>query len=194
MYNIKYFKKINSTNIFAKENLEKLTHFDVISADLQDKGHGQFNRYWYSTDKNGGNCYITIVLKPENPQNLEKLTQYASLKVGETFEKYGLKVEYKYPNDVLIDGKKISGILAKSVFCGESFRGVFVGIGANLNLNSEDLKEIDIPATSIFNETGKNVNKTEFIEYLLDNFYENFEDFISNKTEEDILCYHYPRK
>jgi biotin-(acetyl-CoA carboxylase) ligase len=61
-------------------------------------------------------------------------------------------------------------------------------------LNSEDLKEIDIPATSIFNETGKNVNKTEFIEYLLDNFHENFEDFISNKTEEDILCYNYPRK
>ena len=194
MYNIKNFKKISSTNAFAKESLDKLNHFDVISADMQDKGHGQFERYWYSTDKNGGNCYVTIVLKPKNLQNLDKLTQYASLKVGETLEKYGLEVEYKYPNDVLIKGKKISGILAQSIFQGNTFKGVVVGIGVNLNLNEKDLEQIDIPATSIFNETNKKINKVEFVTCLLDNFYGSFENFISDKTEGDILCYHYPRK
>ncbi len=191
MYNIKHFKEINSTNIFAKENLEELSHFDIISADLQTKGRGQFDRYWYSTDKGGGNCYITIVLKPKSPENLDKLTQYASLKVGETLEKYGLEAQYKYPNDVLIKGRKISGILAQSVFCGSIFKGVIVGIGVNLNLDDEDFKQIDIPATSIFYETGKKVDKKEFITYLLGNFCTNFEDFISNKTQEDILSYSY---
>ncbi len=194
MYNIKHFKKINSTNVFAKENLDKLSHFDVISADLQTKGRGQFDRYWYSTDNGGGNCYVTIVLKPENLANLDKLTQYASLKVGETLEKYGLKTQYKYPNDVLIKGGKIAGILAQSVFCGDFFKGVIVGIGVNLNLKDKDFKQIDIRATSIFNETGKKVDKTEFITSLLDNFCGGFEDFISSKIKEDILSYNFARK
>ncbi len=189
MHDIDFYKKLPSTNVFAKENLGNLPHLKVISTDIQPNGHGQFNRVWLSSDKNGGNCYISIVLKPKNIRNLDKLTQYTSLKVGETLIQYGLNPIYKYPNDVLIENKKIAGILAESVFIGDKLKGVVVGIGINLNLEKEDIQKIDIPVTSIFNETNKNINKIEFINCLLDNFTGTLDKFLTEKQEGEILCY-----
>ena len=124
MYNIDYRESLPSTNAWAKEHLDELNHLTVISVDFQPKGHGQFERVWYSSNKNGGNCYISIVLKPESIRNIEKLTRYTSLCVARTLEKYGLKPRFKYPNDVLIEDKKIAGILAESVIVGQNLKGI----------------------------------------------------------------------
>ena len=59
--NIIEFEELFSTNAYAKDNFDILNNFDVVSANLQTSGHGQFERIWYSTNKNGGNCYITII-------------------------------------------------------------------------------------------------------------------------------------
>ena len=183
MYEMETFDTIDSTSAFARRNLSELPDRKIISADVQTAGHGQFERKWFSSNKNGGNCYISIVLKPENIEHLDELTKYSSLAVAKTLDAYGFEAKLKYPNDVLVNGKKIAGILAESVFIGNTFRGVIVGIGVNLNLEAEELNMVnmvDIAATSIYNETGENVDKNEFIARLLGNFFENYEEFLKN--------------
>lgn len=183
-YNIIKLENIDSTSVFARKNLPNLNDFDVISADIQTMGHGQFERKWYSSDKNGGNIYISIVLKPQNIEHLNELTRYTSVIVSEVLMEYGLKPDFKFPNDVLIGGKKISGILAESVFQGEELKGVVVGIGINLNLDKDELLNIDIPATSIFNETGKNVDKEEFLNKFMTHFKNKYDEFLKNGIDE----------
>lgn len=187
MHDIEYIDEIESTNAYARNGLAKLPNFKVISANNQKNGHGQFERRWLSSAENGGNCYISIVLKPENIEHLGELTQFTSLMVAKTLKTYGLKPRFKYPNDVLIEDKKIAGILAESVFMGNNLKGVVVGIGVNLNLSLKELNKIDIKATSIYNETGYCVEKIEFINKLLNIFKENYEDFLKNGNKGDIL-------
>lgn len=183
-YNIIKIENIDSTSVWARKNLAHLNDFDVVSADIQSMGHGQFERKWYSSAENGGNIYISIILKPENIEHLNELTRYTSIVVSDVLTEYGLKPDFKFPNDVLIQGKKISGILAESVFQGEEFRGVVVGIGINLNLNKDELSNIDIPATSIFNETGKNVDKDVFLNRFMTHFEDMYDNFLVNGIKE----------
>ena len=182
---ILYFKELESTSVWARKNLKDLEDFKVISADIQTAGHGQFERKWFSSDKNGGNMYISIVLKPENIEHLNELTRFTSYIGAKTIEEYGIKAQFKFPNDILINGKKIAGILAASVFIGNEFKGVITGVGINLNLDEKEIKNIDIPATSVYLETGKNIEKSEFLEKFLYNFKKEYENFLENGMNEE---------
>lgn len=188
MRNFIHLDEIDSTSVWARARLAELQDFTLVYADLQTAGHGQFERKWFSSKENGGNAYVSLVLKPKNIEHLNELTRYASFKVAQTLEEYGLSPKFKYPNDVLIEGKKIAGILAESVFMGNDFKGVIVGMGVNLNLTKEEAKLIDIPATSIFIETGKNVIRDEFLEKLADNFEKDWEDFLTNGNKGEMIC------
>ncbi len=188
MHNVIHFEELNSTSVYSHQHLMELNNFDVVSADLQTLGHGQFDRKWYSSSKNGGNIYISIILKPQNISHLNELTRYVALIGAETLKEYGLKPTFKYPNDILIDGKKIAGFLAESEFLGHNLKGVVVGCGINLNLEKEELENINIPATSIFRETKKQVDKNEFLNKFLDNFKKDYEEFLINGIKGEILC------
>ena len=179
--NIIKLESIDSTNVWARKNLAVLNNFDVVSAEVQTTGHGQFERRWFSTNKDGGNIYISIVLKPENIEHLNELTRFTALMVSDVLkENCNLKPDFKFPNDILINGKKICGILAESVFLGSDFKGVVVGVGINLNLSFADIKKIDIPATSVFAETGKNIDKYAFLDIFTEHFKKHYEDFLVN--------------
>ena len=189
MQKIIHFDELDSTNDYSRMNLESLNNFDVVSCDLQTQGHGQFDRVWFSSNKNGGNAYFSIILKPSNLEHLDELTRFVALIGANTLKEYGLNPTFKYPNDVLIDGKKIAGFLAKSEFLGSICKGIVVGCGINLNLDEEELKNIDIPATSIFNETKKQVDKTEFLNKFMTNFKKDYNEFLINGIEKgEILC------
>ncbi len=188
MRSIIHFDELTSTNEYARQHLEELDDFCVITCDLQTKGQGQFERTWYSSNKNGGNVYASIILKPQNIEHLNELTRYTAIIGADTIKNYGINPSFKYPNDILINGKKIAGILAKSEFFGQIFKGVIVGFGINLNLEKEELKNIDQPATSIYEETGKQINKNEFLNLFLLNFKKNYDDFIKNGIKGEILC------
>lgn len=188
MRNIIHFDELNSTNIWCHQHLEELNNFDVVSCDIQPNGHGQFERRWFSSNSNGGNCYISIILKPDNIKFLDELTRYVALRAADTLKEYGLKPKFKHPNDILIDGKKIAGFLCESEFLGNKLKGVIVGCGINLNLTSDEVKNIDIPATSISIETGKSVDKKEFINKFLDNFTNNYDEFLNYGIKGEILC------
>lgn len=183
-YNVIKLDSVDSTNLWARKNLSELKNFDVISADIQSNGHGQFERKWFSSSNNGGNIYLSIILKPDNTEHLNELTRYTSLIVSNVLKKYDLSPDFKFPNDVLIKGKKISGILAESVFVGSNFKGVIVGVGINLNLDEIELKNIDIEATSVYAETGLMINKDKFLTEFLNEFFDNYDEFIKNGIEE----------
>lgn len=183
--NIIKLDEIDSTNLYAKKNIASLADKSVIIAQKQTSGRGRFDRSWI--DLGEGNIFMSIVLKPSDSFSpvFVNLTQYMSVILAETIEEYGLKPSIKWPNDVLIDGKKIAGILSETVMQGTLFKGIILGAGINLNSNENDLSAIkDKEATALNIELScKPVNKNEFLEKLLNKFYSKYDDFLNKGFE-----------
>ncbi len=165
-HNILHFPQIPSTNTYAMENLVSLPDRQVIIADKQTDGRGRFERKWVSDII--GNVYMSIVLKNIS---LENLTPYMAQVICGVLESYGVNPVIKKPNDVMVDGKKIAGVLSQSSTRGDKPNGIVIGIGVNLNLTGSDLEKIDQPATSLNLLVGGPVNRDCFIEKLLDDFF-----------------------
>ena len=173
---IKYLKSINSTNSYALDNFDELDDFTIISADEQTHGRGRFERKWVAGS--GENIYISFVLKPENKIYISNLTQYLAVVLTKVLADYGLFATIKWPNDVLVGGKKISGILCESKLIHNQIVGVVLGIGVNLNMSSAEISLIDKPATSLNLEIGGNIDKQKFLFSLLDEFKKNYQNVI----------------
>ena len=135
-------------------------------------------RVWNSNS--GENIYATIVLKPsiELKDVYSNLTQYLSLTLTEVLEQYNVLPTIKWPNDVRINGKKISGILAESVIDKGELKGIVLGFGVNLNCKKEDLDKIDQPATSLNLETGMEIDREIFLKKVIDKFCLRYNKFI----------------
>lgn len=178
--NIIFFEELDSTNNYAKSNIDSLADKTVISTDVQTKGRGRFTRSW--VDLGSDNIFITFVLKPS--LNLlpvySNLTQYLSVVLCHQLEESGLSPQIKWPNDVLLNKKKVCGILAESVFKQGKLKGLALGIGVNLNAEQENLNNIDIPATAVNIELGNPVSKKEFMQKLIENFFEGYENFLEH--------------
>jgi len=165
LYTIHQFKVLSSTNYKAKQFIEKGFFNFIIVADKQTKGRGRFGREWVS--KSGG-LYMTIALKENNVDMVQFLTFIAAISVAKTITKItGLKAELKWPNDVLVDNKKVCGILTETNLGKNSF--VLIGIGVNVN-QKEFKKSLNKIATSIFLEIKKKISINKFINVLMDIF------------------------
>ena len=179
-YKLIYFPEITSTNTHAMKNIADFSDGDVLSAEVQTEGRGRFDRKWIS-DK-PGNIYISFVLKPEfkfgDDFPINNISQYLSVKLCEILETYGVQPVIKWPNDVLIENKKISGILAQTSVRGNNFQGLVLGIGVNLNFEKEDMEKIDRPATSLNLVLNKSIDRDKFLEKFLNLFFENYNEFL----------------
>jgi len=173
-----YLEEIDSTNKYAKEHLLEIEDKTVIYAGFQTAGRGRLQRKWSSNS--GENLYASIVLKPskELKEVYANLTQYLSLILVEVLEEYNLSPNIKWPNDVRIRGKKISGILAESIIEKNELKGLILGFGVNLNCTQEDLEKIDQPATSLNLEIGININREIFLKKVIDKFCLRYNKFI----------------
>ena len=174
--NIIEFDTINSTNTYGLENFETLQDKTVITSLVQTKGRGRFERIWIS--KNPENIYLSIILKPQKKDYLSNLTQYMSVCCAKVIETYNIKAQIKYPNDVLVEDKKICGILCESVLKHNIIQGVVLGIGVNLNMSESAIKSIDRPAVSLNLVTGYDIDRTRFLNLLLQEFFKNYENVI----------------
>lgn len=178
--NIIQLEEVSSTNLYAKENLDSFEDKTVIIAISQTSGRGRFDRKW--VDLGEGNLFMTIVLKPSNSfeEVYANLTQYLSVVVTKILEEYGLSPKIKWPNDVLVNDAKISGILCETVMQGTNFKGLVLGIGVNLNADKGDLKQIkEKVATALNIELEREyVDKNLFTEKLLNEFFKNYEEFL----------------
>ena len=173
---IKNFDEITSTNTYALENFEELDDFCAISANTQTQGRGRFDRTWISNETE--NIYLSFVLKPQNTKFVTNLTQYLSVVIANVIEKYGVSTQIKWPNDVLISGKKVCGILCESKLKNNKIQGIVLGTGINLNMTQETISAINRPATSLNLELGKPINKPEFLKELIFEFKKNYNNAI----------------
>ena len=173
-----FLKEIDSTNKYAKEHLIEIEDKTVVYANSQTAGRGRMQRKWNSNS--GENIYASIVLKPskELKEVYSNLTQYLSLVLAEVFEEYNICPKIKWPNDVRINGKKISGILAESVIEKQELKGIILGFGVNLNCSKDDLEKIDQPATSLNIESGMKIDREKFLKKVLDKFCLRYNKFI----------------
>lgn len=173
-------EEIDSTNNYAKMNVSTLADRTVIHAKRQTSGRGRLNRSW--VDLGEGNLFMSIILKPSSTFNeiYPNITQYLSVALCKVLETYGLEPQIKWPNDVLINGKKIAGILSETVMEGQKLEGIVLGVGVNLNSSIENVKSIpDKIATSLNLEIGKNVDLNVFLNELLTEFFTNYDEFLN---------------
>ena len=173
-----YLEEVDSTNKYAKDNISNLEDFTVVYTFNQTSGRGRLERKWSYLGKD--NIYASIILKPslEMKEVYSNLTQYLCVVLAKTMEDYKVSPKIKWPNDIQIGGKKISGILAEGVVDSEGLKGLVLGFGINLNAKKEDLDNINQPATSLNIEIGNFVNKEMFLKQLLDKFCLLYNKFI----------------
>ncbi len=174
-------EETKSTNTYAKEHLTLLDDRSVVHALRQTHGRGRLNRTWVDLGEN--NLFFSIVLKPLNNFKpvYSNITQYASVILCRIFENYGLNPKVKWPNDVMIDGKrKICGILCETVIENNELKGIILGIGINLNASKKDVENVpDRIVTALNLETGKSVNPDAFLNEFLKEFFKTYDEFLS---------------
>lgn len=178
--NIIKLEKVDSTNLYALRNLARLPDKSVISASCQTNGRGRFDRAWIDLGKD--NIFMSVILKPSDNflDVYSNFTQYFCVCLCKVLENYGIKPSIKWPNDVLIKGKKVAGILSQTVMQGKKFNGLILGAGVNLNASQDDIKLITGKEASAVNlELNRRVDKDEFLNKLLFEFFEHYDEFLN---------------
>ena len=177
-----YVDSTGSTNTDAKRFAEEGDpHGTTVVADMQTAGKGRRGRKWQSPS--GINTYFTILLKPDfAPDKASMLTLVMALSVAEAIEEVTeLKAEIKWPNDIVVNKKKVVGMLTEMSTTPEmdEIQYVVVGVGVNVNMGSieEFPDEIRETATSLRIESGKQINRAVLVEHILERFEQNYEKF-----------------
>ncbi|MGC2061981.1 MAG: biotin--[acetyl-CoA-carboxylase] ligase [Thermodesulfovibrionales bacterium] len=143
----------------------------AVVADRQEKGRGRFTRTWFSPP--GLNIYLSIVLKPDIPPvDAPFLTILAALAAAAALHREtGIPVSIKWPNDLLMSGRKLGGILTEARTAQGVITRAVIGIGINLNSSTDDLPpEISGKATSVLIETGATVSRGRVTAAIMNEF------------------------
>ena len=158
---IYYFEELDSTQDYSK-NKKDIEDGAIVITDNQTDGKGTHGRIW-NTDKNK-NITMTIVLKPMcNINKLEGITIHiAELIKNAIYNLYGYELQIKEPNDLILNNRKICGILTECTSNSNIVKSVYIGIGFNVN---QDIfvKEIEGIATSLKKEYGRDFNREDII-------------------------------
>jgi BirA family biotin operon repressor/biotin-[acetyl-CoA-carboxylase] ligase len=160
----KKFEIVSSTSDEAKKlALKGAKPWTVVVANEQTSGHGRKGEPWFSPS---GGLYFSVILLKSNIDDLQTLTILAAFITAKTIKEiYGLEPLIKLPNDVLLNGKKICGILTENVI-GEEIKTSIMGIGLNTNIKEmpSELKDI---ATSLEIELKKEVSNEKIINQII---------------------------
>lgn len=181
--NLKYFHSLSSTNIKAKEIGIESEEGTLIIAEEQTKGKGRLGRNW--TSPKGKGIWMSIILKPEiDPRKVSKITLIGAAAVNQGLKDIGIDSKIKWPNDIIINNKKVSGILTEMSCELNQIYYVVMGIGINANLNKEDLGEDLLDkATSLKMAIGREVDRKKLLASILNSFEKLYIPF---KEREDL--------
>ena len=181
-YNIVYLKETDSTNLRAKEGAaDGMPDRTLIVAEKQSQGRGRLGRNWASDDD--GNVYMSLLLRPEiAPQKASMLTLVMALAVAEGLhEAVGVDAEIKWPNDIILNKKKVCGILTEMQADVEKIHHVVIGVGINVNQEAFS-KEIEQTATSLWQVTGEKWSRKLLLMHVMEAFERYYATFL--KTED----------
>lgn len=157
-----HFKTIDSTHLYAKRSIEKLKAFSmtVITADYQTGGIGRKRDRWIA--KEGSSLLVSIVYKAPKADVIPTLSKKAADALKKVLKPINLDITFKYPNDLMVNGKKLSGIISE---CTDGM--MITSIGLNIAQTEDDLSCINQPATSLFIETGKSFDREKILSQFL---------------------------
>jgi len=158
------FEVIGSTSDHAKGLAEEgAAHGEVVIAESQTAGRGRRGRSWASPP--GKNAYFSAVLRPELPPGrAPELTLVASVAMCDAVRQAGVPAGIKWPNDLLVGGRKIAGILTELAAEPDRIQWVVLGIGVNVNARLEDFpEEVRPEVTSILLERGEPAPRALFV-------------------------------
>lgn len=179
--NLYYLEETGSTNIDAKRFAEDgAVHGTVVAAGMQTSGRGRRGRMWQSPP--GTSIYMTILLKPDfAPDKASMLTLVMALSVAEAItEAAGIPAGIKWPNDIVVNKKKVCGILTEMNAEQDYIQYVVIGVGINVNnaAPEEFPEEIRQTATSLRIESGRLLNRAALIERVLYHFERNYDTYV----------------
>lgn len=178
--NIIYFNSLESTNAEAKKIAAKdAVHGTVVISEEQTNGKGRRGRSFISP--RGKGIWMSIIMKPNiDPMKVALLTQIAAAAVNLALEDMGIESLIKWPNDIIINNKKVCGILTEMSCELTMVNYVVLGIGINVNVESHDFdEEIRKVATSLKIEMGETVDRKVLLAGILNNLevlYKNYVD------------------
>lgn len=171
------FEEIDSTNNEAKRKAEAgAGHGTLVVSEIQTAGKGRRGRNWVSAKGDG--IWMSLILKPDiEPANASMLTLVMALAVVSAIRGLtGAKAEIKWPNDIVLNKKKVCGILTEMSAEPDLINHIVVGVGINVH-NEKFPDDIQDKATSIFAETGNKITRAELIALTLKRFEHYYAQF-----------------
>lgn len=163
-----HFSSIDSTNTWAKRNATSLQRDAVtlVTADEQTAGRGRFSRKWISPPAQNIYASFCFFVEKRNLSQITSISQILAVAAAETLDACGFTVAFKWPNDLMLSGKKVAGILCETTSIEEALC-VIAGIGINVNMQADVMQQIDRPVTSLYQESGIIQDRSK-IELLLE--------------------------
>lgn len=172
-----YKETTDSTNADAARMAAQLPNGAIIWAGSQSAGRGRRGRIWIS--KAGENLYFSLLLKPEfAPDRASMLTLVMALAAVKGIEMiYNCEPQIKWPNDIVVNGRKVCGILTEMQAAGGAIEHVIIGVGINVDQTEFSGEGLEF-AGSLFKETGKSVEHMELLAEVLYQFEQLYEGFL----------------
>ena len=181
------FVEIDSTNTKAKELAEQgYPSGTLVVADRQIAGRGRRGRSWDSPA--GIGIFMTLLLKPDiNPNNASMLTLVTALATAQAISDVtGAEAKIKWPNDIVINGKKVCGILTEMSAQFDYINHIVIGIGINVH-NESFPEEIRETASSLLLESGKRIHRADLIARFLERFEAGYAIFLQTEDLEGLM-------
>ncbi|MDY4737215.1 biotin--[acetyl-CoA-carboxylase] ligase [Terrisporobacter sp.] len=182
--NVLHFETIDSTNDYAKKIGNELRDGSVIISEEQTKGKGRLGRVWES--KAGEGIWMSIILKPNIiPNKAPFITLIAGASIVKALNILGVDAKIKWPNDITINNKKLSGILTELSAEIERVNYIVVGIGMNVK-DTDFEEELQDKATSLYKE-NYNVSRVDIVKEILCQFEKLYLDYIEKDDKKEVL-------
>ena len=166
-----FYKKINSTNDMAIQKIKNGFSRGLVFAVEQKKGKGQYGKKWISLK---GNLFLSVFVEINKQISLKKITYLNSQIIKKILSKlYKIKLSIKLPNDLLINNKKVCGILQETIINNDK-KFIIIGIGINL-IKNPIIK--NYPTTNLLEETGLKITRFKLLNVIKKDFEKNLKKF-----------------
>lgn len=166
---LRFYDRTGSTNDEALAwTLRGAPDFSLVVADEQTRGRGRMGRVWFTPP--GAALAMSLILHPSESERAHpaRTTGLLALSLSDSLRSLGLHPQIKWPNDVLINGRKVAGILVEATWTGETLEALVLGMGVNVLATSvPPADQLLFPATSLETELGQPVERVELLRSIL---------------------------
>lgn len=185
--NLYIYREVNSTNTLAKFLSENgAENGSVVISEKQNGARGRSGKSWESPL---GGVWLSIIVHPDvDHSKIPLITLATGVAVAKALERIGVeKPEIKWPNDIMINGKKVCGILTEATTKHRTIENVIIGVGIDVNIDIDEFsKDLRNKTTSLEFELKRNVDENLLIKLFLEEF-ENINELFNNESYEEIL-------